>query len=107
MNSRYNAGEFAQLMHQSSVHVKRTLREQFNSKLSTPCRHPHSSLRPGFKDVLLQLMEPESIVLAIPDKDLTTHQLAGVLGAPVSAGERMYKDLQWKYFTPDQDKGSV
>ena len=82
-------------------------RDYCNKKPSTLCRHPHSSSRPGFRDVLLQLMEPESIVLDIPDKDLTTHHLAAVLGAPVSAGERMYRGLQWKYFTPDEDEGSV
>ena len=52
-------------------------------------------------------MEPESTVLAIPDKDLTTHQLAGVLGAPVRAGEGMYRDVQWTYFTADNDESSV
>jgi len=46
-------------------------------------------------------MEPESIVLAIPDKDLTTHQLAW------SSRERWRGDLQWKYFTADEDEGSV
>jgi len=53
------------------------------------------------RNVLLQLMEPESIVLAIPDKDLTTHQLAW------NSRERWRGDLQWKYFTADEDEGSV
>ena len=35
------------------------------------------------------------------------HQLAGVLGAPVRAGEGMYRDVQWKYFTADNDESSV
>ena len=48
-----------------------------------------------FRNVLLQLMEPESTVLAIPDKDLTPISFE----APVRAGEEMYRDLQWKYFT--------
>ena len=35
--------------------------------------------------------------MAIPQEDLDTHQLAGVLGAKLEAGERMYTDLQFKY----------
>ena len=51
-------------------------------------------------------MEPESMVLAIPEDDLDTHQLAGVLGAPMEAGEKMYRDLQCKYFTTDGNEDS-
>ena len=35
--------------------------------------------------------------MAIPQRDLATHPLAGVLGAPLETGERMYMDLQLKY----------
>ena len=75
-------------------------------KPSSSCRHPNSSSRPAFRDLLLQLMEPESMVLAIPEDDLDTHQLAGVLGAPLEAGEKMYRDLQCKYFTTDGNEDS-
>jgi hypothetical protein len=40
-------------------------------------------------------------VLSIPQEALDTHHLAGVLGSPLKAGERMYEDLQTRYIEVD------
>ena len=42
-------------------------------------------------------MSNQQLVLSIPQDAIETHQLAGVLGAPLEAGEKMYQDLQYKY----------
>ena len=61
------------------------------------CRHPDSSLRPGFRDLLLALLQNVEVVLAIPEDAQTAHAQASVLGAPLEAGEQMYRDLQQTY----------
>jgi len=61
------------------------------------CRHPDSSLRPGFRDLLLALLQNVEVVLAIPEDARATHAQASVLGAPLEAGEQMYHDLQQTY----------
>ena len=37
------------------------------------------------------------MVLNIPEEDSSTNPLAGVLGAPLEAGENMYTNLQKRY----------
>ena len=64
---------------------------------NTCCRNPTRSERPNFRSIHLRLLENEQDVLSIPQEALDTHQLAGVLGSPLKAGERMYEDLQTKY----------
>ena len=53
--------------------------------------------RPEFREILLGLLENESVVLVIPPEDKATHPQAGVLGAPLEAGQRMYSALQNTY----------
>ena len=60
------------------------------------CRHPESSKRPGFRDLLLALMLNEEEVLCVPDGHEEGSQ-AGVLGAPLKEGEGLYLDLQKQY----------
>ena len=55
------------------------------------------SQRPSFRDIVLILVGSEEMVLNIPEEDSSTNPLAGVLGAPLEAGENMYSDLQRKY----------
>ena len=55
------------------------------------------AFRPKFSDLALILVSDRKVVLAIPQEELTTHPLAGVLGAPLEAGEGMYLDLQNRY----------
>ena len=60
-------------------------------------RNPEASLRPGFRDLLLALLENEEAVLTIPEDALATHAQAGVLGAPLEAGVDMYHAAQQAY----------
>ena len=57
--------------------------------------------RPSFRELLLTLLGNKKVVLSIPRGALNTHNLAGVLGSPLNAGERMYRDLQNKYCNED------
>ena len=50
-----------------------------------------------FRDVVLTLVGGEKMVLSIPEEDSSTNPLAGVLGAPLEAGENMYSQLQRRY----------
>ena len=63
----------------------------------TPRRHPETSIRPAFRDIVLTLVGSEQMVLNIPEEDSSSNPLAGVLGAPLEAGENMYTDLQKRY----------
>ena len=53
--------------------------------------------RPGFRELTIGLTGNQSDVLSIPQDDLCTHKLAGVLGAPIEAAKDMYLDLQDTY----------
>ena len=46
---------------------------------------------------MLLLQEHDQRLLEIPDKDKSTHPQAGILGANLEAGQRMYTDLQNTY----------
>ncbi len=59
-------------------------------------RHIDRHVRPNFRDIILDLIEKEE-VLKIPQSDLQTHPQSGSLGAPLKAGEGMYKDIQTHY----------
>ena len=61
------------------------------------CWNKDSHNRPQFRDIHLILSQNDEHVLKIPDKDLQTHSQAGVLGAPLEAGENMYIDIQKTY----------
>lgn len=63
------------------------------------CRNPNTSSRIEFRDILIQMMASEEQLLEIPEDALISHELAGVLGAPVEAGQNMYIDLQQTYMT--------
>ena len=60
-------------------------------------RNPVASQRPSFREILLSLLGTPETVLSIPQEDLETHLLAGMLGSPLEAGENMYCDLQNRY----------
>ncbi len=46
---------------------------------------------------MLTLTGTKEAVLSIPEEDSSTHPLAGVLGAPLEAGENVYTQLQNRY----------
>ena len=61
------------------------------------CRNPETHSRPKFGDIVQSLRQPKEIVLVISDEAHLTHPQAGVLGAPLEAGENMYIELQKTY----------
>jgi serine/threonine protein kinase len=63
------------------------------------CWHPDPCSRPTAADIVLALMENEETVLRVPEEDAATSRLAGVLGAPLGAGQDMYPDLQETYYS--------
>ena len=65
------------------------------------CRHPETSQRPSFRDIVLTLVGSEKMVLNIPEEDSSANPLAGVLGAPLEAGENMYSELFKRYLDAD------
>ena len=62
------------------------------------CRNPVAHLRTPFKALIFELLETETKILHIPEEAIATHKLACVLGGPLEAGEKMYLDLQSKYY---------
>ena len=58
--------------------------------------------RPSFRELLLALLGDPKTVLSIPQEALHTHNLAGVLGSPLAAGENLYSDLRNRYFLIDK-----
>ena len=65
----------------------------------TYCRYPLTGSRPGFRELVIVLTGNRLDVLSIPQEALHSHQLAGVLGSALEAGENMYLDLQNKHLT--------
>ncbi|KAL5486847.1 hypothetical protein EMCRGX_G019382 [Ephydatia muelleri] len=65
------------------------------------CWNPDASSRIQFKAIHLSLSQGEEHVLNIPNEALQTHPKAGVLGALLEAGQKMYTDLQKTYVAPD------
>ena len=71
-----------------------------DSELST-CyifRHPEAKGRPRSKSVLSTLQKSDETLLhwSLPANDKTDGQVAA-LGAPLTAGEQLYPDLQSQY----------
>ena len=54
-------------------------------------------MRPNFHDILNSLLEDERKTLEVPHEDASVHKQASMLGAPLAAGENMYKTLQKSY----------
>eukprot|EP00731_Ephydatia_muelleri_P029674 Em0021g197a len=66
-------------------------------ELMIQCWNPETHLRPSFRDIHLRLCQDENTLLRIPNEALLSSPQAGLLGAPLEAGEKMYLDLQ-KYY---------
>ena len=62
------------------------------------CRNPTAMQRPGFRNILLALLEDEEQTLSIPPRDVGSNSLAVVLGAPLDGAFNMYTELQTKYY---------
>ena len=59
------------------------------------CRNPDSSCRPMARKLFAALMDSEDAVLNV----LEEGRVASTLGAPLEAGENMYRDLQEVYYS--------
>ena len=79
------------------VTIFKLLSINLNLHLLYLIRNKDSHNRPQFRDIHQILSQNDEHVLKIPDKDLQTHSQAGVLGAPLEAGENMYIDIQKTY----------
>ena len=62
-----------------------------------PTRHPDSTLRPMFRDILAILIGHNGTILGIPDDIIAAGTQATVLGAPLEASLTLYSDLQSIY----------
>ena len=60
-------------------------------------RNPDATLRPSFSDIKMSVSQDQNLLCQIPNEALLTHPQAGVLGAPLEAGENMYTELQSTY----------
>eukprot|EP00731_Ephydatia_muelleri_P015150 Em0008g870a len=65
--------------------------------LMIQCWNPETCSRPMFRDIYLSLYQSTEFVLQVPNDARLTHPQAGILGAPLEAGEKMYIDLQKSY----------
>ena len=59
-------------------------------------RHPTTTKRPAFRNILLALLENEEKVLSIP-REVPKNSPARELGGPVESGFNMYTQLQNTY----------
>ena len=62
-------------------------------------RDPKAKRRPTFRDVLLTMLENESVVLHISSDVTDSHAQAATLGAPLEAALNMYTDVQKAYMS--------
>ena len=60
-------------------------------------RHPTTSGRPTFQNIVTQLSRPDTKLLKWSKEDESVHPEADKLGADLLCGEELYKDLQLKY----------
>ena len=68
----------------------------------THCRHPESSKRLTFKDLMKELSLPATDLLQWSDEDRSVHPEAAKLGAPLLSAEDLYKDIQTTYQSVSQ-----
>lgn len=67
------------------------------TKINAHRRHPESSSRPCFQDILSALHKDEGQVLEIPANAAQSHPRAATLGAFLDAGAVMYQDICMQY----------
>ena len=64
---------------------------------SSPPRHPETSGRPTFPDIMQRLSLPDTKLLKWSEEDKATDPEAATLGADLDAGLGLYKDIQERY----------
>lgn len=61
-------------------------------------RHPEAKQRQRFNDIMLGLLQQDSVILLIPKEELSlADSQAGIIGANLKAGEKLYNNLQQIY----------
>ena len=65
--------------------------------LLTMCRNPAYSARPTFGAIFGYLNAPDEQLLKWSEEDRSVSYRAAVLGAPLTEGSELYKDLQFTY----------
>jgi len=61
-------------------------------------RNPSPDSRPSFPDALIELQHPDFKMLMWAPEDVAAYsEQARTLGAPLEAGEELYRDLQISY----------
>ena len=60
-------------------------------------RHPVAIERPSFHDIMVSLLQPNKMLMKIPESALSSHPQAGTLGGTLKAGENMYPEMQCTY----------
>ena len=60
-------------------------------------RHPVTSERPSFLDIVRQLSLPDTKLLKWTEEDKSVHPEAAQLGADLLCGEGLYQNLQNRY----------
>ena len=60
-------------------------------------RHPETSSRPTFTQLLQALSSTITKLLSWSEEDMRVHPQAAVLGAPLEAGKDLYPELQGTY----------
>ena len=61
------------------------------------CRHPATSERPSFNDLIQKLSMPDTRLLKWSNEDKAVHPEASKLGAELEHASELYKDLQTLY----------
>ena len=65
---------------------------------SLSVRHPETSGRPSFANLISRLSQPENQLLKWTDRDKSvTHPQSTMLGAPLEAACNLHSDLQQQY----------
>lgn len=62
-------------------------------------RHPETSSRPTFANLVSRLSQPEWAIILWTRRDKETHPQAAILGAPLEAGQGLYLELQNAYYS--------
>ena len=60
-------------------------------------RHPNTTDRPKFREMVLVLIGEEDEVLFIPPEAASSHRMAETLGSPLNTGMDMYPELEMTY----------
>ena len=70
-------------------------------------RHPETSKRPTFTDIMQRLSLPDTKLLKWSEEDRGTDPEAATLGAELDAGLSLYKDIQETYLVKEDTRENI